>query len=268
MRVACLLREHPRHYRRVAVSMAEGIRRCGDHATLCGSDVYIPGAEVAVIYGWKFSDRARRYPHFVYADLGYWNRSDYYRLSVDGWSPERYVAQGKSDERLRSFGVEVQRWNESGDEILVVGAKEKAAKDHGLQYMQWEQALVSDCLRWLPGQKITYRPKPNDPAKRPIPGVAYDLRTTEEALRAARLVVTHHSNMAIDALVAGVPVYCHEGAAAACSIPFQKEEFENPTRDDAKRRQFLSDAAWLQWSMDEMKAGVAWDHLKSRGLFS
>lgn len=97
----------------------------------------------------------------------------------------------------------------------------------------------------------------------PIPGAGYDQRPISEALGNAWAWVTHHSNSAVDALLAGVPAHCEMGAAAALSIPL--DQIAEPVLP-AGRDQFLADVAWLQWSLDEMRSGAAWAHLKDRGL--
>ena len=77
----------------------------------------------------------------------------------------------------------------------------------------------------------------------------------EEALKGKSLVVCRHSNVAIDACIAGVPVRCEDGAAFALY-----RDFERPTRDE--RLGFLRSLAWWNWKPSE--AGEAWKYLISR----
>jgi hypothetical protein len=258
--VACLTRGHRWRYREIAQAMAEGIARCGDRPVLADLSMPHKKADVAICYGWKARQRLRLYPHFVYADLGYWQRDSYYRLAVDDWSPEAYVRAGLPPERLQALGVAVQSWK-GGREIVVAGSSAKAAADHSLGYMGWEMSAVKR-LRAL-GLPVAYRPKPGDPGARPIEGAEYDTRPLADALASAAGWVTHHSNSAIDALAAGVPVHCALGAAAAFSVPL--EQIGSAPRLEG-REQFLADVAWLQWSLDEIRRGEAWAHLKDRGL--
>ncbi len=258
MKVACLMTFGNRRYRRVADAMSQGIKRCGDEAMICPAAAS-PCADAAVIYGWKFNQYLKRYPRFVYADLGFWKREEYYRITVGAWGSESYVSAGLSSERLESFGVEVKPWNETGNEILIVGSSRKSAQQHGFEYMQWERQ-AAEAVKGF-GKPIVYRAKPSDGERRPIDGIGYDERPLEESLASAYAVVTHHSNVAVQALAAGVPVHCVTGAAAAFSVPMASlgERREG-------REQFLSDVAWLQWSIAEMKSGACWTHLKERGL--
>ena len=249
-------------YKDVANSMAEGIRRCGDTAVIAGISGPKPVADVAVMYGWKHRAVFDGYPHFVYADLGYWRRDTHYRMSVDAWGPERYVLAGLPGYRFDSLGMSVSPWRTGGDEIIIAGSTGKACADHGVGYQEWERAAAKKLQGC--GKRLVYRPKPNDEHATPIEGCEFDQRPISEALSKAWALVTHHSNCAVDAILAGVPVHCEVGAAAAISVPIDQIASPPLARD---RVGFLRDVAWLQWTANEMRSGACWSHLKSRGLF-
>ena len=72
-------------------------------------------------------------------------------------------------------------------------------------------------------------------------------------------LVTHHSNAAVDALAAGIPVFCEDGAASLLSMP-RLADIENPPLPEG-RAQFFADLAYCQWSVPEMASGACWDYL-------
>lgn len=258
--VVCFTDHRLSRYRKVALAMMEGIRRCGDNSVL--SDVRSPfiGGDAAVIWGWKRRDLLKKYRQFAYVDIGYWNRDEYFRVSVNGWSPDLYVQAGLPSKRFERLGLEIKPWK-TGSEILIAGSSPKAAIDHGFSYMEWEirtAKSLKDC-----GYPLIYRPKPTDRMQSPIDGIGYDTRPVSQALASARAVVTHHSNSAVDALLAGIPVHCETGAAACMSVPLDQVCEAN---EPDGRVQFLHDVAWLQWTMAEMLSGECWAHLKDRGL--
>ena len=258
--VACLTIPARKNYRVIAEAMCEGIGRCGDKPFMV--DLRTPRqADAAVMYGWRYREVLKRYRQFVYADLGYWNRESFYRVSVNAWSPDAYVKAGLSSERFDALGLRLKPWRSEGDEIIVAGSTRKAATDHGLGYQEWEQKAI-DRLQGC-GKRIVYRPKPTDMEATKLIGAEFDRRPISEAMRNAWAWVTHHSNSAIDALLAGVPVHCETGAAKAFSVPI--EQIASPDLLPG-RAQFLSDVAWLQWTLDEMRSGACWAHLKDRGL--
>lgn len=265
LKVACLT-HHLSRYKVVANAMAAGIRAFGDEAEVLQADQGAPkGFDVGVMYGWKRREQLKRFEQFVYADLGYWCRDTHYRLTVGGWGPERYVHAGLPADRLASFGVDVKPWGAAGVDVLLIGAQDKSMQQHGFRYMEWERAMARELLKR--GCRVVYRPKPTDPQRVPmhVDGVLYDDGPLHRALDGAACVVMHHSNTALDALAHGVPVYCEIGVGAAFSVAL--DEIKNPPLRQG-REQFLADAAWLQWSVAEMKSGAAWAHLRERNLIS
>lgn len=257
LKVACLTHAGSKRYRHVAQAMQAGIRRHGDQAELVNhSSPY--KADVGVIYGWKLNAAVRKFPQFIYADLGFWQRETHYRMTIGAWGPERYVLAGLPSDRLESFGVEIKGWQD-GSEVLLIGHTDKSARDHGYRYMQWERETAAKLIGL--GHSVAYRPKPNDRMKSPIQGCRYDLGPLSESFARAKAVVSHHSNVCVEALAAGVPVHCVMGAAAALSLPLDKLGDRPEGRES-----FLSDVAWLQWSLEEMRSGEYWAHVKERGL--
>lgn len=253
MAVIVLSNPHQRRARLIADFMTQGIRACGEKITAKPSK-----ADVVVSYGWKRKEIYRQYPNFVYADLSYWDRDNYHRFAVNSWGPERYVRAGLPSTRFDRLGLKIKPWRTDGDEIVVAGHSHKSAIDHGLAYQEWETRTIQKLLN--SGRKVVYRPKPGDKHLRPIEGVEIDDRPIGESLASAWAWVTHHSNSAVDALLAGVPVHCEIGAAAAFSVPLS--DIQTPPLLEG-REQFLYDVAWLQWTYDEMRSGECWHHLRS-----
>ena len=72
-------------------------------------------------------------------------------------------------------------------------------------------------------------------------------------MKGASLVVCSHSNVAVDACIAGIPVDCTDGAALALY-----KDNQNPTVE--RRLEFLRSLAWWQWSTRE--APQAWEFIK------
>lgn len=259
--VVCLTSGENASYRLVADAMKQGIKRCGDSAVIADHKGALPQADVAVSYGFKRHATLRKFPQFVYADLGYWRRKTAYRVAANDWSAHHKMGRGMPVDRLQALGLDIKPWRQDGREIVIAGSTRKASVDHGLGYMEWETRtarLLTGC-----GRPVMYRPKPTDPEKRPIPGIGYDERSMKEAMVSAYAVVTHHSNVAIDALVAGVPVHCETGAAAAFSVPI--EQIANAPLMSG-REQFLADVAWLEWTPDEMRSGACWSYLREHCL--
>lgn len=256
----CYSHEQRKNYRRIAHAMHSGIVASGDASTLVRHIAYRP-AHVGVMYGWKLNAVLRRHAHFIYADLGYWGRGEYWRVSIDGWSPVLTMRTGMPSDRLRALGVKVLP-EHGGEYALVLGASRKAMRDHGVGYMRWEMEACARLLAF--GARVLFRPKPTDREARSIPGTTFARAgTVSDLFAGASIVVAHHSNACLEAVAAGCAVHCCTGIASPRSVPL--ESWRDPPRVPG-REQLLADAAYCQWTLREMHEGVAWQHLRPRFL--
>lgn len=249
-----------------------------DHVQLLSSRTYRrPEHDVAIFYG--LADGLRmafnEYPMWgrkaIYIDLGYWGRKKksrfdgYHKLVLNNRHPTDYFQRIKHDNsRFASLGVEIHPWRKSGRHIIVVGMSGKGALAEGFQPHQWERETIAR-LRKITDRPIVFRPKPSYVEAKPIPGTTWMQREPiEEVLRNAHAVVTHHSNFAVEAILAGIPAICPIGVASVMGGR-DLSEIENPPMPDG-RGQWAADIAWTQWSIGEMQSGAAWRYLRSDGL--
>ena len=70
-------------------------------------------------------------------------------------------------------------------------------------------------------------------------------------------LVAHSTNAAVEALVAGVPVFCTAPCAARAMGRADLSEIEDPLLPDDRER-WLRVLAANQWTLDEMRSGLAW----------
>lgn len=261
----------------VAQAMALGIQRTGETAQIHESTV--PGviAEIAVFYGFdpnlreRFAEYRAAGRTVVFVDLGYWGRKEggaragYHKVTVNGRHPTGYFQDRPHDaSRFAHFGLKVQPWRKGkGASIIVAGMSAKSAAVEGYGPEQWERQAIAT-LRQHSKRPIIYRPKPSWRDAQPIAGVLYGIGGLESLLADCHAVVTHHSNVGVDALLAGVPVFSVEGVAS-CMGSSDLAEIEAPRRD-GDREQFMADLAWCQWTPAEMRQGLLWRHLKREGL--
>lgn len=259
-----------------AAAMSAGISKLGDHVELKNSRHYTtPEADVAVFYGLSkpmLNDYSRPPHRAVFIDLGYWAREGQegsHKITVNSRHPTAYF-QRKAHEpsRFSRLGLRIAPWRGSGRSIMVVGMSGKAANAQGFQPEEWERQTVA-ALRTITKRPIVYRPKPNWKGSTQIEGAEHqqgDQQGTDVAqkLRDVFCVVTHHSNVAVDALLMGVPVLSIEGIASVLSTK-SLEKVDTPLRPEG-REQWAYDAAYTQWTVSEMRTGSPWRHLKEEGL--
>lgn len=272
------IREHHRS-RVVCEAMRAGIAATGDRVIQMFTDQWSgPIAETAVFYGLEpplqriFDEYRKPGRRAVYVDLGYWGRreggrwSGYHKVVVNSRHPSAYFqARRHERSRIEHLGVQVRPWRRGGGYILLAGMGDKGALAEGYQPEQWERWAIEE-IRKVTDRPIMYRPKPSWKRAKPIAGVGFSHRDEkiEAVLKRAHSVVTHHSNVAVDGLVAGIPAFCWSGVAAGLSLQELSQIERRHTPDG--REQWIADIAWTQWSIAEMAQGLPWRHLKGEGL--
>jgi hypothetical protein len=255
---------HPRA-RRIAEALVNGALNKGWRVReIRCSDV--PDGELLLAYGWKhrplFEAQLRAGGHFLYVDLGYWHRRAFrgdfggmHKVVLDARHATAYFQRRRPADRLAN-APPLAPWTPApaNGHILVAGLSGKGAQSCGFEPYEWERKTIA-ALRQLSNRRIVYRPKPSWTAARPLPDV--DFSAAEEPLEAAlcgaHAVVTHYSNVGIDALLAGIPVVCEEGLASVLSIPLQ--EIGDRRMPVGSREQFRCDVSYTQFNRAEIVSG-------------
>lgn len=186
-------------------------------------------------------------------DLGYWNRDHNMRLTIDQDHPQHLI-EDRDPSRFDSYGIQLRDDYKANGPIIIAGLGAKSRKHLGYRGMEWEQKMLAKVRSAYPGARILYR------SKRPehFSGCPAISGAIEQALKGASLVVCHHSNVAVDACIAGVPVVCADGAAAA----LYNNDLSNPVIPSYEERlRFLRNLAWWQWHPSEAKE--AWTFIKA-----
>lgn len=182
-------------------------------------------------------------------DLAYWDREGAARLGINSLHPiaaqleKAPEGQGRRDFALRDDA-------DPAGPILLVGLGHKSARMLGVGALDWERKRLRQLQARFPGRPIWWRPKGKDfmPLPDTVPRWGMPI---DEALRGCSLVVCRHSNVAIDACIAGVPVQCVDGAALALY-----SQTQTPTRE--QRAEFLRQVGFWNWSPAEAPQAWAW----------
>jgi len=241
-----------------------------------------PEAPVAVFYSlreklWDIFNTYRSTPGLtaVYVDLGYWGRKmggqleGYHKISVNARHPTAYFQRVKHNatRRLPEFGLEVKPFRKGGEHILLAGMGDKAASAEGLKAEQFERNAIAE-LRKYTDRPIIYRPKPSWEQAMPIEGTIFSnkLQDLSEVMNdKCYCVVTHHSNVGADAIIAGIPVITLEGVATVMART-EFSQINDLNYPEEGREQWINDICYTQFRPSEMRKGIAWRHLKEEGL--
>lgn len=254
--VTCYTDGVRRSYQTIARAMHAGITAHGDVSSIVPRFAFRE-ARVGVMYGWKFHRILQRHSRFLYADRAYWRRDVFWRFAANDWSPTKGMLRGMPADRLRALDVQVLP-EHGGDYVLVLGASAKAMREHGFAHLAWERNACRELKRL--GAKVLFRPKPSKFPQRDSLGAEFaPSQLLERLFAGASMVVAHHSNGCVEAIAAGCAVHCVKGVAVERSVPL--EAWRDPPRLPG-REQFLADVAYTQWTVEEMRSGEAWRHMR------
>lgn len=185
-------------------------------------------------------------------DLAYWQRERKVRVSIDTAHPSEWVMRRDlSRSRFLADRVDVRdSWSPQGP-IIVAGIGRKARIQYGANTVEhWEATQIAACRARWPHQRVMYRRKQADA---PVPAdveLTSD-RPIEEVIAGASLLITWHSNVAVDAIRLGIPVVCLDGAAAAVCPSALPADLPAPLEPSLRDR-FLANLAWFQWAPSEI----------------
>lgn len=216
---------------------------------------YSGTARVLIMYGAGLDYRThvmrqhlKRGGHVIAWDLGYWNREEEMRMSIDGIHPKSEHLEKAPDKPRRLFRLR-DDYDPNGP-VLLVGIGFKSVQAYDLGYMHWEKSALQSITQRFPDKKILWRPKGKD--RNMLPGTKMVAGgPIEEAIKGCSLVVCRHSNVAIDACIAGVPVECEDGAAYALYK-------NNPNPPPEQRLDFLNRLSWFNWKIGDTDV---WHHI-------
>jgi hypothetical protein len=181
---------------------------------------------------------------FYFIDNAYFGRGHYnnYRITRNGF--EAGAIRRCPPDRIKALGVEAAPWNRGGEYVLVCPPTEPFMRAHGCG--TWlEETLVE--LKRHTDRKIVVRQKPR---------AEETVVPLDDALRGAHALVTHSSNIAVEAAVAGTPVFVAPTSAAAPVGLTDLSKIESPVFPD--RDPWLAHLAYSQFSFEELGTGQAW----------
>jgi hypothetical protein len=277
--------DHGKRSRVLCENMYKGINSLGDVATLRYADNYDgkPLGDIAVFYGLRgnllriLNDYKDAGKVAILIDLGFWGRqeggrlSGYHKFVVNDLQPGSYFMEHKHpSDRFDRFGIDVKSHNPDGEYILLAGMSGKAAGVYGLKPEEYERSVIKK-LREITDLPIVYRAKPTFKDATKLEGTIYSAPEEDinDVIQKARIVVSHHSNVAVDSIIAGKPVITDvQCVASVFSNPLETFSLVNEPYfpPEEERMQWLYDIAYTQWNVREMRKGVVWNHFKTENL--
>lgn len=204
------------------------------------------------------------YPIY-YGDHAYFGRFKYYRVTRiqktrDGelpW-PMQHVPKlpaVPSENQMFRFNIIFQEYKlmmeprrKNGDHILLCPPDNVWAKYEGFDEDIWTSDIMAEIKRNT-DRPIRLRPRQ---CRRPL----------SDDLRECWALVTHHSNVAVEAVLAGVPVFVTSNCASLTVGNTDLRTLDNPYfPDETEREQWAVSLCANQFTLDQIRSGLCWRHI-------
>lgn len=242
-------------------ALAEGIAKYDD-VTI--GEEYDPSFDIHVFWGLKrqhYKDAVKGGKPFVVVERGYLGDriKQWFSVGIGGLNGYAdFNNQNVLGNRWTQW--EMQPWKEDGQYALVVGQVPHDASLYGIDIDQWAKMAVEQAKRVY--SDVRFRHHPEVKAKdRPDYGVPVMQGSLPKVLADAKCVITYSSNTAVDAVLLGVPSITTIKGSMAWDVT--SHNIEDPLIYP-DRQEWLKRLAYTQWSIDEMRQGQPWRHLREK----
>lgn len=210
----------------------------------------------------------------------------YRRIGIDGLlrGEGKYRNENSSISRWNKIASEanlsMQPWKETGDRIILALQRPTDASIRFPEYRRpelyakWVVRTVQS-LRKASSRPVWLRAHPasftNPEESRWISDLRSNLQghvgwddssgSFVEALSNCWACVSFSSGSAVEAVIHGVPSFVQDSGSFAWEVSgHDVSSIESPPMPE--RTQWVSDLAWVEWSLEEMENGAPWQHLK------
>lgn len=195
--------------------------------------------------------------NWYYGDHAFYRRGKYYRITKNAYQyvPTPHAMESATPTRFEAVGGQMVQptWNTDGSTIVVCPNSDVYMAQHGIDAQAWVMSMMMTLARTT-RRPILTRWKANA-QRRPLYVDLHD----------AYAVVVYNSNAAVEALMAGIPVFVMCPWATTASMGRQDlsqiDDPYYPDRDYVKR--FCWTLANHQWDMAEISSGRAWIDLQT-----
>jgi len=247
----------------VCKAFAEGVKaQIVPQAPLLPGDAFFYGSLRGSLPTIMQAQREKR--TWFYADNGYFHPGkrpeNYFRvtrnaLQHDG-SGELIFPKWLARERFKRLNITIQPWRKAGRHIVICPPARLFGAQWGFSADQWLEDTIATLKRHT-DRPLRVR------AKMSWNDVKQSYRNPQplsEDLSGAWALVTHCSNAAVEAIVAGIPAFCTMRAGASAMALSDLALIETP-RMDGDRTNWATILAANQWTLEEMRNGKCWSML-------
>ncbi len=247
------------HQREHADALCAGLARHGI-ATEQYPEHVLPPGEIVACWGWRIGEPLRAQGKRVLVmERGYIDRMRWCSLGWNGLNgrAERHWVTVKG--RGSAFYSRVRPWKPEGRYVLIIGQVSGDAAVKHFVLSEWYAECVRECARF--GLPIKFRPHPvavSFGQTDRVAGAETIFGDLQQALSGAAAVVTLNSNTGVDALLAGKPTITRDAGSMAWPVAAHDWTIQ----PEPYRWAWIDALASAQFTLDELRSGLAWEIVK------
>jgi len=282
----------------IIVKFIEGVWRCGDEGEIV-CDYEPVNADVAVVQGFVHPG-SKKMPHLelrkkvfekqksegkrsIIVDSNLFlsydpkNSKKYLRYSFDGVFPNsgEYCNQNPDPQRWNKLsndlGIHLKPMQKNGKYILICCQRDGGWSMDGQQLMPWLVKTIQSIRKYSDRQIIVrFHPGDKNRIQHIRSLVRYRLKAVAPSnsdnllldLKNAHAVISYNSSPGVVSAIEGVPVFVLDPDRSQASDVANKllQNIESPEEFD--RELWIRKMAQMHWTLDELKDGSAWRHLR------
>lgn len=230
--------------------------------------------DIAVMWGGRFVRERQQMidagKDYLIMERGYFN--DRFAWTSIGWNGLNGEADFNNHnmpwDRWNAIGAKLGLWKDGGEYVLVTGQVPGDMSVQGMN-LNRQYADIAEKIRKHTDLPIVFKPHPLRPEMAGPEGCRVFRGSMDDALKRAALCVTINSNSAVDAVLAGVPTITLDKKSMAWDVTSHTIDGKNVKSPyKPQRYQWAANLAYTQWTLDEMREGLPWEHLTSGGKYA
>jgi len=212
----------------------------------------------------------------IVLEVGCLQRNITWKIGLNGVNRDaEFGNENSGDTRVNQLDLKLKPWKENGQYIIICCQHGASQQWRDMPSVQDWTLNIIDELKKHTNRKIIIRPHPRFKVipkynynnvlianPKHIAGT-YDDFNFNEALENCWAVINYSSNPAIQAVLAGVPVFVsnHSYAYPMGHDINDLSKIETPVKPD--RKQWLNNLSYTEWTVDEIREGLPWNRLKN-----
>lgn len=260
MRFTVMASENSAHQKAHQLAMIEGLRANGI-AAIASPNRAVANTDLIVCWGWRIAEPlVRAGKKVLIMERGYiGDRFKYSSLAWNGLNGYGRFAEIDDGGKRFSEVAELKPWKQDGDFVLVMGQVPGDQSLKGKSLIPWYEKVINEASTHY-DMPVFFRAHPLAYKRGTFPpprGAGVVNCSLELALEKAAVVVTFNSNSGVDAAISGTPVVAYDEGSMAWPVSTHNVlEISRPCREN-----WAYKLAWKQWTIEEIKSGLALSYL-------